>query len=48
MLKNFPRLLLKYLLSALLLGVLAQQAALAQFRVEVSGVGFTQIPIAFA
>lgn len=48
MLKNFPRLLLKYLLSALLLGVLAQQAALAQFRVELSGVGFTQIPIAFA
>lgn len=48
MLKNFPRLLLKYLLSTLLLAVLGQQPALAQFRVEVSGVGFTQIPIAFA
>lgn len=48
MLKNSQRSFWKWLLSALLLGVMAQHVTLAQFRVEVSGVGFTQIPIAFA
>lgn len=48
MLKNFPRLIFKCLFSVLFLGLLVQQSAFAQFRVEVSGVGFTQIPIAFA
>ena len=47
MLKNSPR-LLNWLSIVLLLVAVAQQSALAQFRIEVSGVGFTQIPIAFA
>jgi TolB protein len=48
MLKSFLRLPIKFLLFALILSAVAQQPLLAQFRVEVSGVGFTQIPIAFA
>jgi TolB protein len=48
MLKNSPRILLHWLSIILFLGVTAQQPAVAQFRIEVSGVGFSQIPIAFA
>jgi TolB protein len=48
MLKNSPRILLHWLSIILFLGVTAQQPAIAQFRIEVSGVGFSQIPIAFA
>ena len=47
MLKNFPR-LLHWLSVVLLIGAIVQQPAVAQFRIEVSGVGFSQIPIAFA
>jgi Tol biopolymer transport system component len=46
--KNSWHTLVKTALGILLISALAQQAAFAQFRVEVSGVGLTRIPIAFA
>ena len=48
MLKNSWRTLIKSVLGILIISVLTQHAAVAQFRVEVSGVGLTKIPIAFA
>ena len=48
MFKNSWHTLVKTALGILLISALAQQAAFAQFRVEVSGVGLTRIPIAFA
>lgn len=48
MLKNCPTLLIYWRLFALLSCLSFPQIGWAQFRVEVSGVGFTQIPIAFA
>ncbi|HQR86294.1 MAG: Tol-Pal system beta propeller repeat protein TolB [Burkholderiales bacterium 35-55-47] len=46
--KNSWHTLVKTALGILLISALAQQAAFAQFRVEVSGVGLTRIPIVFA
>ena len=46
--KSGLRILLKVLYSVALLWLTALQPAQAQFRIEVSGVGFTQLPIAFS
>jgi TolB protein len=46
--KHLLRMFMHRLFSILLFCVLTQQSVLAQFRVEVSGVGLTKIPIAIA
>lgn len=48
MLNQSRRMLVKSVLGILFISVLTQQLAVAQFRVEVSGIGLTKIPITFA